>query len=109
MRDGCAEQSLKIGLISRPVGERQMFEACPFDRLERVQVAEFDVDAAELPLLQLRPQSGLQKRCLSRARFAAQHPKPPLLVADSLKTFLQVLVALEMREDFGVFVTERQQ
>src|SRR5262245_40284191 len=86
-----------------------MFEACPSDRLERVEVAELDVDAAKFPPLQLRPQSGLQKRGLARARLAAQHAEPPLLVADRLKTFFQVLVALQAREDFGVFVTERQQ
>src|SRR5262249_3836880 len=72
LRRGCPEQALEIGPVWRPVDERQMFEAGPFGRFEGVEVAEFDVDAAKPPSLQLRPQSGLQKRRLAHARFAAQ-------------------------------------
>src|SRR5262249_54526427 len=39
----------------------------------------------------------------------AQRAEPKLLVADRLKTFFQVFLALEMREDFGVLITERRQ
>src|SRR5262249_14280648 len=40
LRGGCSKQALKIGPVGRAVGERQMFEAGSFDRLERVEVAE---------------------------------------------------------------------
>jgi len=78
------------------------------DRRRRIEVGEFDVDAAIWPE-QRGPQPGLQKRGLARARFAAQHAEAEIAVGDGLAAFGQFGVALKLFENLAVSEVEGQQ
>jgi len=91
------------------VGRSKLFEQGLPNRFDGVKLGAFDVNAAVVLFGQPGPESGLQERSLAVARFAAQHAEAEIAGGDRLRTFGQIVLALEPGEERRVVFAIRQQ